>query len=75
MNNERKKECKSVVQLNVRDDGTLEVTDEEIFQEMKKRYGKERLDVNENDHDWYLPVEQEAKSKNEQVTIKKGTIL
>ena len=64
-NNERKKKCNSLVQPVKRDDGTLAVTDEGIFEEMKKRYGKETLAVKEKDPAWYDSVEQEAKDKNE----------
>ena len=41
VNNGRMTMCKSVGQPIVRDDGTLAETDEEIYQEMEKRYGKE----------------------------------
>ena len=54
----------SVVQPIARDDGTLAVSDEEIFEEMKKRYGKESLDVKENEPAWYESVEEEAVDKN-----------
>ena len=64
VNNERKVKGKSVVQPIVRDDGTLAVSDEEIFEEMKKRYGKESLDVKENEPVWYESVEKEAVDKN-----------
>ena len=40
VNNARKTNSKSVVQPIMRDDGTVAVTDEEIFEGMKKRYGK-----------------------------------
>ena len=39
------------------------VTDEEIFQEMKKRYGKETLDVKEDNPGWFETVEEEARVK------------
>ena len=64
VNNERKVKGKSVVQPIVRDDGTLAVSHEEIFEEMKKRYGKESLDVKENEPAWYESVEKEAVDKN-----------
>lgn len=65
VNKERKTKSKSVVQPILRDDGTLAVTDEEIFVEIKKRYGKETLDVRERNPTWYAEVEQEAELTNE----------
>ena len=35
------------------DDGSLAEVDKEIFKVMKKRYGKETLQVNEDDKEWY----------------------
>ena len=52
-----------MVQPIVREDQTLAVTDEEIFQEMKKRYGKETLDVKEDNPGWFETVEEEARVK------------
>ena len=37
------------------------MTDEEIFSEMKMRYGKETLDVKTYDNEWYKSVENEVK--------------
>ena len=65
VNNERKTRCKTVVQPIMRDDGMLADSAEEIFEEMKKRYGKESLDVKENEPEWYECVEQEARDRNE----------
>ena len=65
VNNGRKARCKTVVQPIKRDDGTLAVSDEEIFEEIKERYGKESLDVKEDEPDWYECVEQEGKNRNE----------
>ena len=63
VNSERKSKSKGVVQPIVREDQTLAVTDEEIFQEMKKRYGKETLDVKEDNPGWFETVEEEARVK------------
>ena len=41
-----------------RDDGSLAVSGEGIFTEMKKRYGKESLEVN-----WYNSIEEEMNSQ------------
>ena len=41
------------------------MTDEEIFIELKKRYGKESLDVKEYDKEWYDTVENEFKMKTQ----------
>ena len=65
VNNERKTRCKTAVQPIKRDDGTLAVSDEEIFEEMKERYGKESLDIKEDEPDCYECVEQEARNRNE----------
>ena len=48
------------------------MTDEEIFSEMKERYGKETLDVKTYDEDWYNTVENEVKDRlaREESTIK-----
>ena len=54
---------KGVVQPIVREDMTLAVTDEEIFQEMKLRYGKETLDVKTYNEDWFCSVENEVQVK------------
>ena len=43
----------------MREDGSVAITDEEIFQEMKLRYGKESLDVKTYDEEWYYEVEEE----------------
>ena len=59
----RKDVSKAVVQPISRDDGSLAVTDEEIFKEMKKRYGKETLQVKEDDEEWYCSVEEERKER------------
>ena len=40
VNSERKSKSKGVVQPIVREDQTLSVTDEEMFQEMKRDMGK-----------------------------------
>ena len=45
VNRVKKDNVKGVVQPIKRDCGSLAVTDEEIFNEMKGRYGKETLDV------------------------------
>ena len=34
-----------------------------FFKEMKKRYGKETLQVKEDDEEWYCSVEQERKER------------
>ena len=57
VNKERKSTSKSVVQAICREDGSLIVSDEEIFIELKKRYGKESIDVKDYDKDWYESVE------------------
>ena len=49
-----------MVQPIKREDGTLAVSDKEIFDEMKKRYGKEGLEVKENEPAWYELVEKET---------------
>ena len=41
----------------------LAVTDEEIFKEMKDRYGKETLDVKELESQWYEKVEKDTSSR------------
>ena len=41
----------------------MAVTDEEIFKEMKERYGKEILDVKEFESQWYEKVENETSSR------------
>ena len=63
VNSERKSKSKGVVQPIVPGDHTLAVTDEEIFQEMKKRYGKETLGVKEGNPGWFETVEQNLGSK------------
>ena len=60
VNKERKSTNKSVVQPICREDGSLAVSDEEIFIELKKRYGKESLDVKDYDKDWYESVENDV---------------
>ena len=59
VNKERKVIGKSVVQPICREDGSLAVDDEDIFQELKKRYGKESLDVKNHDAEWFKWVEEE----------------
>ena len=59
----RKDNTKTVVQPIKRDDGSLAVTDEEIFIEMKERYGKETLDVKESKPQWYKEVEEETERR------------
>ena len=59
VNRVKKDDVKGVVQPIKRDDGSLAVTDEE----MKGRYGKETLDVNNYDEDWYNMVEKEVKNR------------
>ena len=56
-----------------REDGSLAVSDEEIFKELKKRYGKESLDVKDYDIDWYESVENDVllKSKEYEEEISK----
>ena len=56
VNNERKQKGKSVVQPIKRDANSLAATDEEIFYEMRKLYGKETLEVKEIDPEWYDSV-------------------
>ena len=63
VNRVKKTNVKGVVQPIKRDDGTLAVTDEEIFSQMKERYGKETLDVKTYDGDWYNTVENEVKDR------------
>ena len=63
VNNARKDSCKTVVQPIRREDNSLAVTDEEIFVEMKKRYGRESLDVKDYDEEWYYSIEQEMKER------------
>ena len=63
VNRVRKDNTKGVVQPIVRGDGTVAITDEEIFEEMKLRYGKETLDVKTYDEDWYSEVEEEVKAR------------
>ncbi|MCW4261357.1 MAG: reverse transcriptase domain-containing protein [Candidatus Thiodiazotropha endolucinida] len=60
VNKVRKDNSKCVVQPIKRGDGSLAVTDEDIFVEMKERYGKESLDVKELNSQWYEEVEEEA---------------
>ena len=74
VNKERKNLGKSVVQPICREDGSLAVSDEEIFIELKKRYGKESLDVKEYDKEWYDTVENEVKMKTQKhmEEIRKG---
>ena len=73
VNKERKSTSKSVVQPICREDGSLAVSDEEIFKELKKRYGKESLDVKDYDIDWYESVENDVllKSKEYEEEISK----
>ena len=47
----KKNSTKGVVQPIVREDGSVAITDEEIFQEMKLRYGKESLDIKTYDEE------------------------
>ena len=63
VNRVRKDNTKGVVQPIVRGDGTVAITDEEIFEEMKLRYGKETLDVKTYNEDWYSEVEEEVKAR------------
>ena len=63
VNREIKSKCKSVVQPILRDDNMSAVTDKEIFQDMKKRYGRETLDVKEDHPDWFDSVEEEGDAK------------
>ena len=65
VNRVRNDNTKGVVQPIVRDDGSVATTDEEIFQEMKLRYGKETLDVKTDDEEWYNEVEEEVKARVE----------
>ena len=53
------------------------VTDEEIFQEMKLRYGKETLDVKTYNEDWFCSVENEVQVKwqDENARIKERDFL
>ena len=60
VNKERKSTSKSVVQPICREDVSLAVSAEEIFSELKKRYGKESLYVKEYDKDWYESVENDV---------------
>ena len=53
INSERKQKGKNVVQPIKRDDNSLAVTDEEIFYEMRKFYGKETLEMKEIGPEWY----------------------
>ena len=46
----------------VRENGSVAVTDEEIFQ-MKLRYGKETLVVKTYDEKWYCEVEMEVEDR------------
>ena len=62
---------KGVVQPIKREDGSLAVTDEEIFSEMKMRYGKETLDVKTYDNEWYNSVENEV---NDILDVEQSTI-
>ena len=61
----RKNSTKEVVQPIVREDGSVAITDEENFQEMKLRYGKESLDVKKYDEEWYYEVEEEVNTRLE----------
>ncbi|MEW8546767.1 MAG: reverse transcriptase domain-containing protein [Candidatus Thiodiazotropha sp.] len=61
INKTRKDSSKTVVQPIRREDNSLAVTDEEIFLEMKKRYGRESLEVKEQDEEWYNFIEEEMK--------------
>ena len=45
------------------DDGTVAVTDKEIFEETKLRYGTETLDVKTYDEEWNYEVEEEVKAR------------
>ena len=61
MNRVKKDNVKGVIQPIKRDDGSMAVTDEEIFNEMKGRYGKETLDLKNHDEDWYNMEESKIK--------------
>ena len=63
----RKNSTKRVVQPIVREDGSAAITYEEIFQEMKLRYGKESLDIKTYDEEWYYEVEEEVKTRVETI--------
>ena len=56
-----------------REDGSLAVSDEEIFCELKTRYGKESLDVKDYDKDWYESVENDVllKAREHEEEIRK----
>ena len=71
VNRAKRNNSKGVIQPLEKEDGSLAVSDEEIFTEMKKRYGKESLDVKAHDEDWFNSVEQEIKdiSTVEEVAI------
>ena len=74
VNKERKSTSKSVVQPICREDGSLAVSDEEIFIELKKRYGKESLDVKDYVKDWYESVENDVllKAREHEEVISKS---
>ena len=61
----RKNSTKGVVQPIVREDGSVAITDEEIFQVMKLSYGKESFDIKTYDEEWYYEVEEEVKTRVE----------
>ena len=63
VNRVKKDNVKGVVQPIKRDEGSLAVTDGEIFDEMKGRYGKETLDMKNYDEDWYNMAEKEVKKR------------
>ena len=48
-----------MVQPVRKEDGSLVVEDKDILHEMKKRYGKESLDVKNYDIEWYRSVEED----------------
>ena len=77
VNRAKSNNSKGVIQPIVKEDGSLAVSDEEIFTEMKKRYGKESLDVKAHDEDWFNSVEQEIKdvSTVEEAAIKDNSYL
>ena len=77
VNRAKSNNSKGVIQPIEKDDGSLAGSDEEIFTEMKKRYGKESLDVKAHDEDWFNSVEQEIKdiSTVEEAAIKDNMYL
>ncbi|XP_052817997.1 uncharacterized protein LOC128244019 [Mya arenaria] len=62
INKHRSDESKCAVQPIVKEDLSLAVSDVEIFQEMKQKYGKETLEVKEKCHTHYYQIENQVET-------------